>query len=745
MIKLTLFTNKTPSEFYAFDQAIVYIGGESGSADITLADEKLLAIHLSIEEINGRFIAVNIANDPFISINNLPFGKRVLHDGDTLQIGEKTFHFEGTPSEKPSKPTPLQQSAPPSVSSTPQLIVLTEGRQLEELLENKVEVQREALRDALLVQEDKLEEEEGKGSFSYAEMEDLFRQVEELEGGEDESSSGEEYIQEPHLEEDVVQEALIEEEADALQQEAPAEETIIQDPFLEEDLVQEALVEEDIVQEDIKDLPATFNLGSGAEDNVDQVPLVDTGAAASKLSRWLIVLFLLFLFILGIFFAKKFYADLVAQAKIEELHAAEGASDIAMALLYAKIHKVQPQNHNWSDVNFLRNNLASILPAASHDTSSWAVAHDSEDSPYSLRIYTSVNLSRFLVIVQPKASIHQWLVDRPAIAVDSEEMLLRKTLQFKELNRLLLDPDLFAKEKEALIGGLLHQFDLIPLDLLAKTMQERSQYQPPKALAMLRPGAENKIYNAPRYYLFGETLVEKASGLFSTVGLAGPEQPSFTSIEVEALTPPPDMVFYSSLGMRQARRNQEILQRLSPADDVLTAYLRFNSDDKLVGSHLLIGDRGQKQSSPDVDLTAIAMHIEKPRAQSEKPKKYEAILQQLKSLILEEQKALAQQAAALTEALSEYINRDVEWDKELTDKKHAFVEGLFANWSASVVFYKQEILLTFYDYFTGDFHGNLEEFIAAAELAGFGAWARHAAAVAWQVDQLAAAAYLEPS
>lgn len=737
MIKLTLFTNKTPTEFYAFDQPIVYIGCEGGSADITLADEKLLAIHLSIEEVNARFIAVNIANDPFISINNLPFGKRVLHYGDTLQIGQKTFHFEGTPSEQSSQPTPSPLQQPqhtsPLAPSLPQLVVLTEGRQLEELLENKVEVQREALRNELLGQEEKLEEEGGKGSFSYAEMEELFRLVEELE-----EQEGESVVSEPLPKENLIQEALVEEEAEALQEKALAEVTIIQEPPLEEDIVQEAHI-----VEDIKDLPTSFNLGRRAEDNVNEAPLINTAAAASKLSRWLLVLFLLVIFTLGIFFANKFYKDLITKAKIDELHAAEGAADIAMALLYAKIHKVQPQNHNWSDVNFLRNNLASILPPASHDTNSWAVAHESEESPYSLRIYTSVNLSRFLVIVQPKASIHQWLVDRPAIAVDSDEMLLRKTLQFKELNRLLLDPDLFAEEKEPLIGALLQQFDLIPLDLIALTMQERSQYQPPKALAMLRPGAENKIYNAPRYYLFGETLVEKASGLFSNIGLAGPEQPTFTTIEVEALTPPPDMVFYSSLGMRQARRNQEILQRLSPADDVLTAYLRFNSDDKLVGSHLLIGDRGQKQNASDVDLNAIAMHIEKPKEQSKKPQKYEAILRELKSLILEEQKALALQAAALTEALSEYINREVEWDKDLTDKKHAFAEGLFANWSASVAFYKQEILLTFYDYFMGDFHGDLEEFIAAAELAGFGAWARHAAAIAWQVDQLAVAAYLE--
>lgn len=698
MIKLTIFTNKTPAEFYAFDQTIVYIGCEGSSADITLADKKLLAIHLSIEEINGRFIAVNIANDPFISINNLPFGKKILHYGDTLQIGEKTFYFEGIPSDKPIQPLPSPLSPP--LSSVPQLVVLTQESQLEEILENKVEVQREALRDELMTQEQQLEDE----PFSYAEIEELFRQVEELESREEENFFKEENIQESHVEEDIIQETLL---------------------------------EEDMVQKDIKNLPILFNLKRNGEDQIDEAKPMDRDVAANKLSKWLIILFIFFLFILGIFFANKFYAELVAKAKIEELHAAEGASDIAMALLYAKIHKVQPQNHNWSDVNFLRNNLASILPA-SHNTSSWAVAHENEESPYSLRIYTSVNLSRFLVIVQPKASIHQWLVDRPAIAVDSEEMLLRKTLQFKELNRLLLDPDLFANGKEPLIGELLQQFDLIPLDLLAQAVPERSQYQPPKALAMLRPGAENKIYNAPRYYLFGETLIEKAFGLFSAVGVAGPEQQIFTSVEIEALTPPPNMVFYSSLGMRQARRNQEILQRLSPTDDVLTAYLRFNSENKLVGSHLLISDRTPKQSTPDLDLNAIAMHIEKPKEPNKKLPKYEEILQQLKNLILEEQKALSQQATALTGALSEYINRDVDWDKELTDKKQALVEGLFANWSASMTFYKQEILLTFYDYFTRDFQGNLEEFISAAEQAGFGGWARHAAAVAWQVDQLAA-------
>lgn len=313
-------------------------------------------------------------------------------------------------------------------------------------------------------------------------------------------------------------------------------------------------------------------------------------------------------------------------------------------------------------------------------------------------------------------------------------MLLRKTFQFKELNRLLIDPELFTEGKEHQIGELLHKFEIIPLEQLTRSTPERSQYLPPKALALLRPGAENKIYNAPRYFLFGEALVEKASALFPLEGSHNEMQ----VLDAETLTPLPDMVFYSSAGLAQAQKNQEILHKLSPTTQVLTAYLRFN-EGMLVGSHLLIGDRSKKENISTLAALntekVLLMTENKPEAKSNKSI-HDLLLKEIRLLIEEGHSIALEHSKAIKQAVDEYSQME-KWDREAIEKKQKLLQNLFENWALSISYYEQEILFTFYQHIAKNSYQELPLLAAALEEAGLGGWASHALEIAQQMRELA--------
>lgn len=106
-----------------FDQGIITIGrAQEGKVDISLdSPSHLNPEHLQIEIKEDRCYVTNSANDPFVSLNKLPFGKRHFQPGDSLQIHNTTIEFLSfaeksevqppLPEEKP-KPLPIKDPLP---------------------------------------------------------------------------------------------------------------------------------------------------------------------------------------------------------------------------------------------------------------------------------------------------------------------------------------------------------------------------------------------------------------------------------------------------------------------------------------------------------------------------------------------------------------------------------------------------------------------------------------------------------
>ena len=147
------------------------------------------------------------------------------------------------------------------------------------------------------------------------------------------------------------------------------------------------------------------------------------------------------LLLLGLFIILFFYYSLSNKNRNVEIKAAEAVADISMALTYAQFNHFQPPNLNWTDPEFLKNNMIAVLASQYSPLSSLDLQGLFNNSNYILRVYNSGDLSQYVIIAQPAPSLSQWILPRAAIVVDSKAMELRKITDMRVLNRLLLNPN----------------------------------------------------------------------------------------------------------------------------------------------------------------------------------------------------------------------------------------------------------------------------------------------------------------
>jgi hypothetical protein len=294
-----------------------------------------------------------------------------------------------------------------------------------------------------------------------------------------------------------------------------------------------------------------------------------------------------------------FYVRVNSQSHREKIIAAEGVSDVSMALTYAQVYRLKPQRQNWIDPEFLKTNLSSVLSPGYPTFANIDKQGQFLNCPYILRIYTSSDLSRFLVIAQPEPSLMQWLVPKATIALDSTTMELHSIDDIKILNRLLANAnsldDFNAKE----ISELVQSSPIITLDLFGS----KKGFLPPRALSLVFPGAENVVYNSPRYYHFGESLLKRAVDLVED--FSNKEEIVRLQQEVSELSKFPNMVIYSSQGIEKALQAHQALTMLAPDNSFLAAYLSFNHHGVVIGSHLLYEGNSTSELIDQADLEPI--------------------------------------------------------------------------------------------------------------------------------------------
>ncbi len=538
MIRLTLKSNSDPV-IHLFNKTTLLIGSDPSQVDLVLARPSISPIHLKIVEQNGRFFAVNETNDAFVSINEYPFGKKLLHNEDLIQVHDDEIKFENLdPADLGTK------IAPPS---------LTPSSFDPDQLSNQVQGTSKTNR---------------------------FLNI-QLPFDEDLEILKSEEFQESHLNEILEENKL----------NAPP----IQDQFFssKKPLRSGNNPNEKKLNSSLKD----DYLRELDDDNPKRTNPFQKNEHSHLFQAWKWIL--LFIFstctIAGLLGIVLFYS-LSDKTGVQETKAAQAVADIAMALTHAQLYHLKPHNQNWSDVEFLKNNIQTILP----NSHSYASQIDGQGQlhccPYSLRIYTNSDLTRFLLIAQPAPSLFYWLVPKSIIVLDSESMELRTFTDVRSINRALANSEPLDGVNGKEIAALIKKGKLIRLSVLANESNNLDM-APPKNIAWIKPGAENYIYNAPRYYLMGQTLLQKAINLSTSKG---------TGHEVSALKQ--DVLNFSRLNhlilysesKKTAALSKHSLMLFAPSDKFLFGYLLLNNQGNIYEVHLL-KEEGEVRNIPPMD------------------------------------------------------------------------------------------------------------------------------------------------
>ncbi len=641
MIKLTFHPETHPISYeFANTPILITKEGEVYSEPFSAHQD-----YVRIVENRGKYSIINQANDPFVTLNGLPFGKRSLSHKDRIQIGTISIQVEEFQNAVGTTP-PL----PCSSKELPEIKLNEEMNELLEkvltptsidlskedvskfklpfatppLAEKKTSYENSSLSLPLTVEQENVKKQELQQSkvnkdqlssfekLPLSDIESLLRQVANLEAQEKAqknakavpaSSSNTLSSQETDLQKiELSQKNKLEDQLEAsptFQADFPIDSEVGEDK--ESQAIKEIapLPEKNLTKASLKDYylseaeeEGEYLLNKKKEEKQSNLPKLSWKVISA------IVVATLFLFSLIIFLV---LMNMNGKNNEEEIKAAAGLADVAMALANAQIRHSNPPNQNWSDPEFLKNNLLSSLAIEYMSIGTLNAHGQLNNSPYMIRIYTSKELAQFLIIAHPTPSLMQWFSPRASFIVDSKQMEMRKIDDLKALNRLLLDPNTLDKKIASEVSGLVKQGELVLLTSLAEKL-EKQGFEPPKLLAQLRPGAENLIYNAPRYYHFGESFLKKISLLASQDSEEEHER-EWLKQEIYAFNKYPNLVLYTGEGIQWASQAQQFLSEVAPQNKFLVAYIKFNSKGTLSSSHLLV-DSGLQNKELSTNLIA---------------------------------------------------------------------------------------------------------------------------------------------
>ncbi|MEM1283709.1 MAG: hypothetical protein AAGG81_09180, partial [Chlamydiota bacterium] len=611
---------------YSFSEGKVSIGCIADSTtSLKLVREQTQDVHVQIVKEGSKYYTYNSANDPFVTLNDIPFGKREIKEGDTLQIGKTLilFHLDNSKINETDKP---KEQSNQSCNSTKDLTSIldekiTPSEQLTDTTDSNAKSpskncfmkespvkQEEEVDDTLQQIQDYLKTlspdnipsltEKATQSNNDADNTTSFEKTDEFDDIDIESLVKEvEKLKVPNECEDLNERSggeFIEPNFDDHKELPPKEN---KEPFKNQPKEVHSRANKSKPQSNHDSIPQQVASQFMLPQEDPKPTKVKSNSKTVKWKLWVALFFIAFGVISLIF--SGVYSRLQEASTQSELDAAREVSDIALALTYAHINHIQPQRQNWTDPMFLTNSIRAVLggqhkPNGSIDTNGRMI-----DGKYLLRIYNKGDMSRFIVIAQPEASLTQWLAPQRAIVIDSTDMVLHRVSDLRPLNRLLVNVDSLSGENGKALHELIKGEEVIKLSTLSDK-NNKNGFAPPKQLELMKIGAENYVYNAPRYSQIGEKIMELAIDLVSRPG----SSTEFKKLEEEAklIGKLPDAVMYTSKGMKAALKAQKALITLLPNQSFLIGYLQVDEQGNMKGSHLIFDlEAPKRQQNPNND------------------------------------------------------------------------------------------------------------------------------------------------
>ncbi len=601
MIRLTINPDKS-GENYSFDKDEIIIGSSrTGKSDVNIPAEPLQAIHLKICRRNGSYFVVNVANDPFTTINEAPFGKRTIEHGDIIKIGTTPIRFETIRESKNEiQNPPAEKLHEEKLYKEPTVSLRNE--QFADRIENRIN-------SPVYATENKKNIIPEFTSFSFVSSgpsQELspspISTLQRIPEKDFEEETQEEELEddEPEIEDEDEDEididALIKrvENADRNPINIAPDNTELHAPtennpeHSDEPEYKEIIGITNSYNEEIFNFSGSDSEETGIEDRESSLlfppPLPPT---SGKWKIWLGVFIISASTLLIV--SKGVYTRLEEKNHREEIQTAGAVSDIALALTYAHINNIHPQQQNWTDPHFLKNSIYSVLSPHHYPMATVDNNGRLNGGKYLLRIYTNRDISRFIVIAQPEASLMQWISPQKAIVIDSKSMQLHPVSDLKPLNRLLVNPNSLSGDHGREIFDAIKNQSVIPLKSLADA-NIQSGFEVPKQLGLLNRDAENYVYNAQRYSQVGENIMAQAIDLINRPA-GNPEIKKFID-EINTVSMLPDAVLYTSRGMKTALRAQKALAAIVPEQKFHIAYIHFDQSGHIKGSHLILDSEG---------------------------------------------------------------------------------------------------------------------------------------------------------
>lgn len=288
--------------------------------------------------------------------------------------------------------------------------------------------------------------------------------------------------------------------------------------------------------------------------------------------------FTICLLILGLAIFSMAHLAIREKGTEQELQAGRGIADAGMAFLQARLYRENPLQHGGLNNDFLKENLSSVLAEQFRPLCELDAQGRFVECPYILRFYTTENRSRFLLVAQPTSGFFDWWIRKGAIVLDSQEMTIRKIANVKELNRLLVNRGTLDEIDSHALQTMIQHGDIVSLADLGKD-EKYHEFSPPEGLAFIQPGAENFLYNAPRYYKFTEDVVDLAAAWQP----GNKEQEDHQLRErLRPLFALPQLVLYTTQGMEVAIQAHRGLSFVAPTEGYLLGYLTLNPDTKKI-------------------------------------------------------------------------------------------------------------------------------------------------------------------
>lgn len=516
MLKL-LINPDQDSKRFLFHQETISIGeGSPDCVDICFPSEGLQENHLQIVLRNHSYWVINQANDPFVTHNGLPFGKKELKVKDVIQIRDHYLVIEEMRLDPDPYPAVALEVSPSNESSQSLKPAALESNEISQILPTI---------------EHLAHEEHPEAWFPL-----------DFNSPQENPSSPKEPLA------------------------PPARNT--------------------------NQAAAAPNPSLPSEKQPPLPPAIEP-EKSFRIMKYTSGAVTILVFALTVFFIEKFLQSR-SQLKVDEALAASALADYAMAITYSSIHPIPLQKPNSTDLTMVKHHLQDLLSEASNSYSEIDSQGRLEGAPYLIRFYMSRDLSRFLLIAQPEATLSQWLIPRNSLILDSRLMEVHQIDDLRGLNRLLAMHNPLEGDNGKMILDLIQSKPAIPLQKIAHATGNK-EFLPPIMLPYIKEGGENKIFNAPRYHFFSASLIKRTSTLLNN----DPRSKDYLAAQnaLAFLSQFQNMVVYVSGGVHEAEKASHLLKKAFPTQTFITAFIQKKKNKSYLNSYLVFDAKTDSSSA----------------------------------------------------------------------------------------------------------------------------------------------------